>query len=279
MSGKVSGWVWDSDLPQHLKFVLLAYADRADHNGRDVYPSIDLVCQMTGHNRRHVQRLTRELEGLGWLIPDGKGPRGTNRYRIPLHVAVDQPAVEGGGLETTPGGGLESTGGRPGDPQGGGLETTQGAAWGPPEPSSNRPEEEPSSEPSKDSSPVQKRPPKSEYNRLRKVAEDLFAELTKHSPPADARAAGKRWWRPLVEILDTVEWDERSLDLLMRATFLRMEGLTYDAPDQWVRTARSIWGEIQRGTYRPPGSTQAMDILRSYYQQSKSREATDVPHH
>ncbi len=33
MSGKISGMVWDADLPRNLKYVLLAYADHADHEG------------------------------------------------------------------------------------------------------------------------------------------------------------------------------------------------------------------------------------------------------
>lgn len=98
MSGKVSGWAWDQELSIHLKYVLLAYADKADHYGKDVYPSIRLICEMTCLSRRSVQRNTRELETLGYLIPDGKGPKGVNKWRIPVDKGVTPatpPTVKG----------------------------------------------------------------------------------------------------------------------------------------------------------------------------------------
>lgn len=89
------GLVWDLTLPQNEKFVLLAYADHADHAGRNVFPSIGLIARKTGYSERQVIRVTKKLVQDGWLIPDGTGPRGTNRYRIPL------PA-EGGDILSPP---------------------------------------------------------------------------------------------------------------------------------------------------------------------------------
>ena len=90
MSGKVSGWVWDLDLPQNEKFVLLAYADHADHEGNNVFPSVKLVCEKTGYSRRSIQGLTKRLVDRGLLIPTGgqQGGRGISaHWRIPIKGA------------------------------------------------------------------------------------------------------------------------------------------------------------------------------------------------
>jgi len=68
--------------PGH-KFILIAYADHADHAGKSIYPAIATIARKTGYQERNVQYLTHELETMGILIPDGEGPRGTNRWLIP----------------------------------------------------------------------------------------------------------------------------------------------------------------------------------------------------
>jgi hypothetical protein len=99
MSVKVMGWVWDQDLPQNEKFVLLAYADHADHNGCNVYPSIDLIAVKTGYSRRSIQRITDKLKLKGYLLPDGTSKHGTNKYEIPMPM----PTPVGGDRMTPPG--------------------------------------------------------------------------------------------------------------------------------------------------------------------------------
>jgi DnaD/phage-associated family protein len=88
MSGLIMGLVWElpiaGDFGRAEKYVLLAYSDHSDQNGKNVYPSVDLVALKTGYQERAVQLTTRTLEGLGFLVPDGIGPHGTNRYRIPV---------------------------------------------------------------------------------------------------------------------------------------------------------------------------------------------------
>jgi len=111
MSGLVMGLTWQLDLSASLtraeKYVLLAYADHADQSGRNIYPSVDLVARKTGYSERAVQTATRRLEENGYLIPDGQGPRGTNRYRIPLQTQngaskiVPLPSM-GGGADSAP---------------------------------------------------------------------------------------------------------------------------------------------------------------------------------
>ncbi len=91
MSGKVSGWVWDQELPVNEKYVLLAYADHADHDGNNVFPSMGLMARKTGYHERHVKRITRVLERKGFLIPVGDQAGGRNRpnqWRIPIYGGV-----------------------------------------------------------------------------------------------------------------------------------------------------------------------------------------------
>ena len=88
MSVKVMGAVFDLDIPPNLKLVLLAYADHAHHDGTSIFPAADLVAEKTGYSVRSVKRIARELESAGLLIPDGRGPHGTRRWRIPIEGGV-----------------------------------------------------------------------------------------------------------------------------------------------------------------------------------------------
>jgi len=80
------GLVWELDLNPNHKLTLLAYADHADHMGKNIFPSVSLISFKTGYSERSVQRITRELEEHGYMIPDGTGRNGTNRWRIPLDM-------------------------------------------------------------------------------------------------------------------------------------------------------------------------------------------------
>lgn len=88
MSGLVMGLVWElplnGDFGRAEKYILLAYADHADQNGGNIFPSVDLVSEKTGYAERAVQMSTRTLEKLGYLVACGFGPNGTNRFRIPV---------------------------------------------------------------------------------------------------------------------------------------------------------------------------------------------------
>lgn len=68
MSAKAAGRVWDLDLPHNKQHVLLAMADHADHEGRNMYPSLDLIAWKTGYSYRQVRRIVEELERAGILV-------------------------------------------------------------------------------------------------------------------------------------------------------------------------------------------------------------------
>ena len=101
MSVKIMGLVWDLDLPQNLKFVLLAYADHSDHSGRNIFPAVASIAKKTGYSERSVQRITRELESLGYLIADGGQDGGsgiTARWYIPKNGDKLTPFKKGDNL-------------------------------------------------------------------------------------------------------------------------------------------------------------------------------------
>lgn len=95
MSVKVMGMVWDLDIPSEEKFVLMAYADHADHNGGSIYPAVKTIADKTGKCERSVQYITKYLEDKGYLIRDGSGDRGTKRWRIPIYGGQIVPETRG----------------------------------------------------------------------------------------------------------------------------------------------------------------------------------------
>ena len=109
VSVKAMAAVWDMDLPRDQKFILLAYADHADHEGRNIFPAVASVAQKTGYSERSVQTITRELERVGRLVADGKGPGGTRRWKLVLDLGGEvlapggvQPAAPGGAVAVAP---------------------------------------------------------------------------------------------------------------------------------------------------------------------------------
>ena len=108
MSVKTMSLVWDMECPTKWaelpfeashKFVLIAYADHADHQGRSIYPAVPTIAKKTGLSDRTVQRLTHDLETMGIIIKDGAGPKGTNRWKLSLSPRGDMvsPVTRRGG--------------------------------------------------------------------------------------------------------------------------------------------------------------------------------------
>jgi DnaD/phage-associated family protein len=130
MSGIVVGLVLRTPITEtfntNAKFVATVYADHAWEDGTHAYPAVETVANITGLDVRTVQRYLRALEALGMLIPDGKGPHGTNKYKFPLECGQDgsvRLALAGGGTVSprhSAGGGTES-----GDTESGDTGVTQ----------------------------------------------------------------------------------------------------------------------------------------------------------
>lgn len=93
MSGLIVGLVLRTPITDKFntdaKFIATVYADHAWEDGTHAYPAVDTVAGITGLSDRTVQRYLRVLESIGMLILDGKGPRGTNKYKFPLESGKD----------------------------------------------------------------------------------------------------------------------------------------------------------------------------------------------
>lgn len=96
MSGKITGGVWDLDLPRNKALVLLAMADHADHLGGNVYPSFGLIAWKTGYSYRQVLRIVKDLEKDAILVLElgGKESGKPNRYRINLAAGKLKPVYD-----------------------------------------------------------------------------------------------------------------------------------------------------------------------------------------
>lgn len=90
MSVKVMGQVWELDLPHNKVLLLLAMADHADHEGKHVHPSVELLAWKTGYEERQVRRILRTLEKDGLLVVEkaGGGRNKTTEYRIDIAKGV-----------------------------------------------------------------------------------------------------------------------------------------------------------------------------------------------
>lgn len=86
MSVEQMSQVWKLDLPSNQKFILLCYADHADDEGNNVFPSLPRVAHKTGYSVDQVRRLSKSLvnNGLMELVEKGHGRGNTHRYRLTL---------------------------------------------------------------------------------------------------------------------------------------------------------------------------------------------------
>jgi hypothetical protein len=95
MSAKLTGAVWELDLPRPQKFVLLCLADHAKDDGSDVYPSLARIRYKTGYSETQVRDLMQALvkgRVLVLVARGGKGPGDTAEYQINITAAKAQPA-------------------------------------------------------------------------------------------------------------------------------------------------------------------------------------------
>jgi hypothetical protein len=105
MSVKAMSWVWDQNIERDEKFVLLAYADHADHEGNNIYPAVATIAKKTGYSERSVQRITRQLVAHEWLIDNGVSQYQTHNFSIPIYRGDKMtPPTDGGTDEAVLGG-------------------------------------------------------------------------------------------------------------------------------------------------------------------------------
>lgn len=93
MSVKVMAKVWELDLPANKLLVLLAMADHADHDGNNVFPSIDLVSWKTGYSEVQTRRIIHALTKDNLLKVEKKSNgRYPNLYSIHTENGKQKPA-------------------------------------------------------------------------------------------------------------------------------------------------------------------------------------------
>lgn len=102
MSGKTTGKVWDLELPLAQMLVLLAMADKADHNDDNIHPGVPLLAWMTGYSERQVRRIMRQLEAIGLLVATHVIAGKPTVYRIDVSKGHLKPAFESRSKASTP---------------------------------------------------------------------------------------------------------------------------------------------------------------------------------
>jgi len=91
MSGKIMGKVWDLDLPHNQLLVLLSLADHADHEGKNVFPSLGLTSWKTGYSEQQVRRVLRDLEKAKILLVVERKAGKRTVYQIDLSAGKLKP--------------------------------------------------------------------------------------------------------------------------------------------------------------------------------------------
>lgn len=91
MSVRIMGQVWEKDLPFNKAWVLMAMADHADHEGKNVFPSLALIAWKTGYALSSVKRIVADLRDDGILLPYGHTPGGVVIYRIQMEHLPEKP--------------------------------------------------------------------------------------------------------------------------------------------------------------------------------------------
>jgi hypothetical protein len=84
MSGKVSGMVWELNIPHGHAWVLMSLADHAEHDGTQVFPGNGLTAWKTGYSVSQIKRILRDLIHQYGLIEPVVPGGGASRaeYRI-----------------------------------------------------------------------------------------------------------------------------------------------------------------------------------------------------
>lgn len=92
MSVHVISWVLKhSNSAGNDRLTLLVFADHADDDGRNTWPSADTIA-FEGRMRRPTAVAARKrLREQGRIIEIGPGPRGTTNYQVRMEVAAEGP--------------------------------------------------------------------------------------------------------------------------------------------------------------------------------------------
>jgi hypothetical protein len=98
LSALVTGWVLrHSPVAGAARLVLIVLADRADHEGRNAYPSVSSIANDARCSESTVHRVLRELEAAGHIVREGVSHRRTTMYRVAMQemLAPSRPSDDG----------------------------------------------------------------------------------------------------------------------------------------------------------------------------------------
>jgi hypothetical protein len=107
LSAKLTGAVWELDLPRPEKFVALALADHGKDDGTCIYPSLGRIEWKTGYSRTQVRQIMQSLVKMRLLFLVRKGGSGRgdcDEYRMEVCNIVSLPdfRLRNKGAETAP---------------------------------------------------------------------------------------------------------------------------------------------------------------------------------
>jgi hypothetical protein len=89
------------NIPTTRKMILLIYANFANDEGSNIFPSVGKVALMAGMSERTIQNETKAMKKEEILINEGHGPKGTNRYKINMGKIYELYSEINKGGETT----------------------------------------------------------------------------------------------------------------------------------------------------------------------------------
>lgn len=109
MSVHVSSFVWKhSETRLGDRLVLLCLADKADENGRNVFPSVRTIARETRLSERAVQLALKNLRDSGRITRAGKHVEWkTTMYEIRMDAEAEAGVVVEGGADIAPRGGAD----------------------------------------------------------------------------------------------------------------------------------------------------------------------------
>ena len=81
MSIKLSGFIFDTDLPPTETLLMLALADYADQNGR-CWPSKETLARRSRVSKRTVDKYLHKLAADEWIKIESMGGRKSNNYTL-----------------------------------------------------------------------------------------------------------------------------------------------------------------------------------------------------
>jgi hypothetical protein len=80
---------------------MLCLSKYSDSNGRNAKPAQATISRLTGIGPRRVRTALATLKKRGFIVPEGKGRKGTIAYRINLPIANNGDSVRAGYVGTS----------------------------------------------------------------------------------------------------------------------------------------------------------------------------------